>query len=389
MHPTQQLSKPLDARLLLAASATSLAMLMSSPVFGQDSESASTSEDESDIIESQQPESDQDEMDVDDDEMGDDEDMFDFDLDALLNTKLTATNPVGINHTHVKGEWMISYGYMHMEMDGNRNGTSGVSTADVLANFMIAPLSMTMDMNMAMVMYAPTDKLTLMFMAPQINKSMDLITGGGTRFTTKSSGIGDIQLTSLIGLYEEGMNQIHITLGASLPTGSIDKTDSTPAGVSILPYPMQLGSGTYDLITGATYIGEKDNWTWGADVEGLIRIGKNDRDYRLGNEFTGTVFTTYKVTDRLTLTLKSNAKTWGNISGADPALNPAMVPTANPNLRGGTRFDIVGGVNFYQHEGFFEGHRLAVEIGLPYYQDLDGPQLETDWIFSFEWSWVF
>jgi len=376
MNPIQNHLKTLDARLLFAASATSLAMLISSPSLAQDSEPMHDEEGES------QPEL------IEEQVLDDDED-FEFDLDALLNTKLTATNPVGINHTHTGGEWMVSYGYMHMEMGGNLNGTSDVSTADVLADFAIAPLSMTMDMNMAMVMYAPTDKVTLMLMVPQVSKSMNLITGGGTRFTTRSSGLGDIQLTSLIGLHEEGMHQFHMTVGASLPTGSIDEMDATPAGFSILPYPMQLGSGTYDLITGITYIGEKDDWSWGVDAEALIRIGKNDRAYRLGDEFTGTLFTTYQVSEHFTLTLKTNAKTWGNINGADPALNPAMVPTADPNLRGGTRFDIVGGVNFFQDEGFFEGHRLAIEIGLPYYQDLDGPQLETDWIFSFEWSWVF
>ncbi len=66
-----------------------------------------------------------------------------------------------------------------------------------------------------------------------------------------------------------------------------------------------------------------------------------------------------------------------------------MVPTADPNRRGGERVDLLFGVNFYVPEGSLKGHRLAVRAGLPIYQSLDGPQLETDWQFTIGWQWVF
>ena len=42
-----------------------------------------------------------------------------------------------------------------------------------------------------------------------------------------------------------------------------------------------------------------------------------------------------------------------------------------------------------QNDFFLAGQRLGVEIGIPVYQDLDGPQLERDWTFRAGWQWVY
>lgn len=47
------------------------------------------------------------------------------------------------------------------------------------------------------------------------------------------------------------------------------------------------------------------------------------------------------------------------------------------------------GVNDYARSGSFKGHRLALEVGYPVYQDLDGPQLETDWMLTGGWQYAF
>lgn len=65
---------------------------------------------------------------------------------------------------------------------------------------------------------------------------------------------------------------------------------------------------------------------------------------------------------------------WKNISGEDADLNPMMVPTADANLRAGTRADILLGFNYK----ITEADLIGLEIGAPIYQVLDGPQLETD-----------
>ncbi len=300
--------------------------------------------------------------------------------------------PLGVmgEHMHHAGGWMLSYRYMRMAMAGNRSGTDGVSTANVLNNFMVAPTSMTMEMHMFGAMYAPRDFLTLMVMIPYLDVQMNHLTRMGARFSTSSTGLGDIKLTGLFRLYEWGRHHLHFNAGFSFPSGSISERGNTPAAANaILPYPMQLGSGTFDLWPGVTYLGQTDNWSWGGQGIGAIRLGTNRRDYKLGNRLHLTAWGARRWTSWLSSSLRLAGQIWGDITGADSALNPAMVPTADPDRRGGERIDLWVGFNFSLPFRFLKGHRVAIEGGLPLYQNLDGPQLETDWQLVVGWQWAF
>jgi hypothetical protein len=177
--------------------------------------------------------------------------------------------------------------------------------------------------------------------------------------------------------------------GTSFPTGSIDEKDHTPMGFVRLPYPMQLGSGTFDLLPAATYLGQTDNWAWGARVDGVVRTGRNDNDYRLGHRFGTSAWVARKLLPFLSGSVRLDGQLWGNISGADPQLNPRVVPTADPDLRAGRRIDILFGLNLFALEGRLAGNRIGIEGGVPIYQWLDGPQLETDYRLSVAWDWTF
>ncbi len=303
--------------------------------------------------------------------------------------RLLATNVMGVHHTHPKGEWMVGYQFMYMDMDGNRSGSSRVSTDDVLAQFPVAPTSMSMEMHMFEAMYGVTDKFTVMGMLPYYRKSMDHVMGMGGRFTTDSEGLGDLTLMGMYTFFERDKHQIHFMGGLSVPTGSIDKKDATPMGRVRLPYPMQLGSGTFDLKPDLTYLGHRNNWYWGANVGATLRLGRNDNDYSLGNEYRQSVWMTRLWNSWLSTSAQVKGNIWQDVDGADPQLNPAMVPTARPDLRGGERVDFLLGVNFFKSEGKLSGHRISIEAGVPIYQHLDGPQLETDWIFKAGWQWAF
>ncbi len=302
-----------------------------------------------------------------------------------------AHEPIGVmgGHIHGASEWMVSYRFMRMDMDGNRKGTSRVSTSDVLTDFMVAPLNMTMDMHMFGLMYAPTNTLTLMAMVPYLDIEMDHVTRMGNKFTTESDGIGDIKVSALYSLLDTGNHKVHLNAAISLPTGDIDQEDDTPAGPNQkLPYPMQLGSGTWDLLPGITYSGQDGAWSWGSQALATIRLGENSNDYTLGNRLNLTGWVGHQLGRPANMTLRLDGQTWGNIDGADPDLNPMMVPTADPDRRGGTRLDLLAGVDYMRHSGALTGNRLAIEGGVPIYQDLDGPQLETDWLLTVGWQFM-
>ena len=42
--------------------------------------------------------------------------------------------PIGVmaDHMHKSGEWMFSYRYMYMEMEGNRDGTNSISPDEII-----------------------------------------------------------------------------------------------------------------------------------------------------------------------------------------------------------------------------------------------------------------
>ena len=298
--------------------------------------------------------------------------------------------PIGVmaDHVHDKGEFMVSYRYMYMAMNQNYDGRRQVPPAEIISpagyDYMVSPVEMDMHMHMFGAMYAPLDSLTLAAMLPVITKSMDHVRRMGDPFTTETAGVGDFKLSLLYQPWETEHQSAHIQLGFSSPTGSIDEAQPPPGQ---LPYPMQLGSGTFDLIVGGTYVGHHQDLSWGGQVTGVIRLGENDRNYRLGHEYEVTAWSALRIVDSVSASFRVAWRQNFNIEGADPALNPAMIPTADPDLRAGRRLDGLLGVNFMpsalgERAKSLKGLRLAVEGGLPMYQDLDGPQLGASWLIT-------
>lgn len=286
--------------------------------------------------------------------------------------------PIGVagDHTHNQGEWMFSYRFMRMEMSGNRSNTHRVSIDEVLESYMVAPVSMTTDMHMLGAMYAPADRWTLMLMLPYLDRSMDHATRMGALFTTQTSGMGDVKLDGLYRLFQRPDANAHLTIGLSAPTGGINEHGLTPMGDVRLPYPMQLGSGTWDVRLAATYNRFFLRWSWGSQLAASVRSGWNSNDYHLGNEAQVSTWLARALSPHVSVSARLQYRQWGDIRGADPALDPMMVATADPHLRAGKRLDLGAGVNIAGSGG----HRLALEYLLPLYQNLNGPQLEQDWM---------
>ena len=119
--------------------------------------------------------------------------------DCFCTTDMTPAG-VMISHTHIKGEWMLSYRYMNMTME---NEEAGAMTL-VWNGYGMDPLNMRMDMHMLMVMYGLTNKLTLMAMFSYNTNVMHMFMWPGSIHThsmkMQSSGIGDVKLNVLYKL---------------------------------------------------------------------------------------------------------------------------------------------------------------------------------------------
>ena len=304
-------------------------------------------------------------------------------------------------HVHDKGDWMLSYRYMTMHMEGNRDGTDRLSAEDIVTNFSnpnappagfrVVPTKMTMDMHMLGAMYAPTDWLTLMAMGNYVEKDMDHITfqgmTGTTRlgtFNVKTSGWGDTKLAGLFRLYNHGNHSVHLNAGVSLPTGSIDEearvlapNNTTP--LLRTPYAMQLGTGTFDALPGITYTGHSGTFGWGAQYSGEIRMeSENSEGYSWGDKHKLSLWGSHQATDWLALNVSANAATQDKIDGSDPLI-AAPVQTADPSNYGGHTVAIGTGFQITPGQAL-KNVKFGAEISVPIYQDLNGPQMETDWI---------
>jgi hypothetical protein len=248
---------------------------------------------------------------------------------------------------------------------------------------------MTMDMHMFGAMYAVSDKWTLMGMLNYLDNDMTMQNGS----SMESSGLGDLKFSGLYDLasWDNG-RRVHLNVGISAPTGAVDERS---AG-TILPYGMQLGSGTWDFLPALTFLGQTDNYSWGAQVGGALRMGDNERDYSLGNRFDAALFGARKLSDSFSLSIKFDYFSQSEIEGKDDDIEvrrTAMMgmmnnPSFDPASQGRDLSTFGLGLNYYCRNGTFKGHRLAVEWETPMSEDVNGVQLETDSIWSLGWQYA-
>lgn len=299
--------------------------------------------------------------------------------------------PIGVTQDRLqaKGDWLISYRYGLARLDGLRDGVervrSGAVTSPGAFGFQTTPTEQTVETHTFAAAFAPTDALTLIALVPFLEQEMQHVTRAGDRFRTQSSGLGDVTLAALVKVHEDSASRAHLNLGLGVPTGSIDEGDVTPGSApaeGVLPYPMQLGSGTWDLRPGVTVVGHEEDWSWGGQAIATFRLGRNDRDYSLGDRYDMTAWAAYRATGALSVSARLALSHVRNVEGRDARLDAALEPTADPRLRAGTRLDALVGLN--AHVG--SGNRIAVEAGWPLHEDLEGPQLETDFVGTVGWQ---
>ena len=309
-------------------------------------------------------------------------------------TDRTDTAPISVmgDHTHGKGEIMFSYRYMYMNMEDLNNGSKNSSFANALSQYMVTPTSMPMQMHMLGAMYAPSDNVTLMVMANYLTSEMDHVTRMGGTFTTEASGFGDTKVAALYKFFNKDRQQLHAQVGVSIPTGSIDKQDITPASAPnevILPYPMQIGSGTFDGELALTYLKQWKCWSFGSQARTTLRFGKNDNDYRLGNRYSLNNWAAFTATKWLSFSGRVELGAIDKIDGTNPALNPRMVITADTQNSGMTYANAGIGFNLYAFEGSLKNVRFGFEAALPLFQNMNGIQLRNKETLTFGLQYSF
>lgn len=300
------------------------------------------------------------------------------------------------NHVHTLGELMFSYRFMAMEMRGLQSGTDTVETADVLKDFMMAPIAMDMRMHMFGVMFAPHDKITLMGMTSYQQRHMEM--EGAHQHATghhdhpvgihemSSAGIGDVKLDSLLTLWKRDNFTFLGNVGVSFPSGSITQQAD---GRRILPYPMQLGSGSFEALPGVTVFGTHGNWSYGGQLRGTFPLNTNTSEYRHGNTLTATTWGARRVNNWISLSTRLLFSHKESITGKHPDVDLKRSPSHRPDFQGSNRLDIAISSNLIVPTGTLAGQRLAIEFILPVYQNFTGTQLKNTWKLVLGWQYAF
>ena len=145
---------------------------------------------------------------------------------------------------------------------------------------------------------------------------------------------------------------------------------------------MRRGSGTFDARPGFTYMSFYDHGSLGLQFQSDLPIGRNDEDYSVGDEFRLSGWYSWLACDRLAFSYRVEGVWRDNYDGADPDLNPGVISTARPDMRGGDWLNFGYGAMLLLNGGAL----LNFEAVHPVYEDLDGIQLENDWWFFGSWG---
>lgn len=307
-----------------------------------------------------------------------------------------------ISHVHKKHEMMISYRFMTMNMDGMKSGTSSVSDEAVFKRYLMSSDRMKMDMHMLMLMYGISNRLTVMgmFNYNLVSMNMKMLpgssheehgSGNSTSMNMKTNGIGDPKLYLMYELLTYKNHRFVLSTGISLPAGALNlsgKEDSMYPNQR-LPYNMQMGSGTWDLLPSLTYLFQKNRLAVSTQVTSVLRTGYNSEGYKLGNEYTSNTWLSFKWFNAMATSLRFEASSVDHIYGKDKKLYAFYEPAARALNYGGNRVMSYVGLKFIINRGVLTNNSLGFEYGLPIFQQLNGPQMALKNSINASWSFMF
>ena len=298
--------------------------------------------------------------------------------------------PAGVkmDYTLPAGDLYVGYRYSQEKYEGTLVGTQSITDQEVLDFFTSAPLTHDQsigELDLRLGLGIGTLEVSM----PWVRNEM-LNETSTVFYESASEVLGDVSIRGLFNVVEQDEYRLSLSLGATLPTGKIGKKGTTATLTKgVLPYAMQGGSGSVDVLAGGTFLVQNEVASIGAQLNSVIRVVDNRKDYRLGDEFGFSVWGAYNITDWVSVSLRGLFEHQSDITGSDPRLDGSIDPLANSFAQGGERVLIPIGMNLYFRDGAVAGHRLSLEYYYPVHEDLNGPQLSTERTLVASWQTIF
>jgi len=321
----------------------------------------------------------------------DDDPILRLDADASLSfrsspywdeQRVDRLPPGGVPHTErvAEGAWMFH------ELEDSGDGRDDLSLTEIFGlGFSETPTRRSTVRHEFEFLYGYNEIWTLFATLPYLDHDMDVAASGGGTSTLQSSGVGDLELGGIRNLYEGDGEVVRMHIGIGVPTGSFDEKD----GGALLPYQMQLGTGTFDLRPGVAYLSQEESWSWGAQARGRIHLDKNSDDWARGDEGNLGIWAATEFSADVAGSLRLDYYGWSDYHGGNDALDPTFNPAFDPHTEGGERLDIHVGAMWQLGSSSVKEQQLGIEFGVPIDEWLDGPQLQTDFVANFSWHLAF
>jgi hypothetical protein len=224
------------------------------------------------------------------------------------------------------------------------------------------------------VVWRPLDRFSVSATVPFTAKTMKMVGGPTPETTSDLSGLGDVDVGArwaawrLVDLGTGMVQELALTAGTSLPTGSNDAVDAS--GVRVDEHG-QLGAGSWGPFAGLHYRFEAGKWVAAASLSGRAHTA-NDVGYTYGSALLWSAHGQYLPAQWVVLDLgidgrraaadKDNGATVENTGGTVVSAAPGVY--VNPT--GGLWVFARGQVPFYQALLGEQQVRPTVVFGLQY-----------------------
>ncbi|MCP4906574.1 MAG: hypothetical protein GY910_16490 [bacterium] len=281
----------------------------------------------------------------------------------------------------------LAYSWERIREQGLAAGEDNITAGQTRAlGFMQTPRALEITVHTFQMAYAPHPRATLVAELPFIQKELETVgtsAMGFARSEVQTEGIGDVGFALVVPFIRKGFESSQVHIGIDIPTGAIRRGGDDLR----LPYDLQIGNGSWDFEWGWTYRGETARVSWGGQVVGRHPLARNGLKYRTGSRVAGTVWGGVRIAAGLSVSLRVEWEKYNNIQGFDRTLRPDFDPSENALTHAGNRITLAPGISLDIPQ--LNHQRIAVEMGIPVHQQLDGPQLERDWTMKTVWQWVY
>ncbi|MCB0390908.1 MAG: hypothetical protein KDD58_06450 [Bdellovibrionales bacterium] len=212
------------------------------------------------------------------------------------STQLDKQNPT---------KWMATYNNMYRNFEGSYN-----------SNYLLQPEELKVTTHNFGLSYKLNENYFLNVSGKYIRNDIYLKSNSSfvPNISATTEGLGDTQVGITRQWLFKNNSFLFLSANLSLPTG--DYQEKTSSG-RLVSYQGQLGSGTYDF---APYMAYKRRWNsfdLMTRLQGRIRMGRNDLNYRLGDEVMAISSVGWWFWKYSALTASVYYKNWREVVGSE------------------------------------------------------------------------